>query len=257
MRIDSPPVHRAAGSNRSSGQIRSAHGSDQDRPGIRSDHPHASAGARCRIMSNGRTPPPTHYQGGPAAAADAAFWLLRNRRPGTVLRASPLGGAGPVALLWCGCDRRCAPPLFQMYPAAALGGSPPYDPPRHPAQYAPGARGVGSMPSPPCVPYGGVGNAPGRCPGQFPTAPPLGASPGCAGLPGVRLWPVGHHARKRRPSGRRSVLTSGDQRRACCRYCPAGGRLGTVCHPGCLYGRQGRRPGVHLALDITRSGMVT
>lgn len=176
----------------------------------------------CRM---GENHPPHTLPGGPAAAAVAAFCSLRERRPGSVVSASPLGGAGPVVPLWCGGDRRCAPPLFQMYPAAALGGSPPFDPPRHPAQHAPGARGVGSMPSTPCVPYGGVGNAPGRCPGQFPTAPPLGASPGCAVLPGVRLWPVGHHARKRRPSGRRSVLPSGDLRRACCRYCPAWGRL--------------------------------
>ena len=136
------------------------------------------------MMSNGRIPPPTHYQGGPAAAADAAFCSLRERRRGSVVSASPLGGAGPVALLWCGGDRQSAPPLFQMFPAAALGGSPPIDPPRPPAQHAPGARVVGSMPSAPCVPNGGIGNAPGRGPGQFPTAPPLGSVPGCPAPPG-------------------------------------------------------------------------
>lgn len=206
----------------------------------------------CRM---GEHHPPHTLPGGPAAAAVAAFWLLRNRRPGTVLRASPLGGAGPVVPLWCGGDRRCAPPLFQRYPgrpqAAALPGLPAGRP--HNTR---GRRGRSTLC--PLVPTAlrAIGNAPASR-RSFLAMPPLGASRGCAVLLGVRLWPVGHHARKRRPSGRRFVVPSADRLRARCRYCPAGGRPGTVCPPGCSYGIQGRWPGAYLALDITRSGMVT
>lgn len=181
------------------------------------------------MMSNKRVPPPTHYQGGPAAAADAAFWLLRNRRRGSVVHAPPLGGAGRVALLWCGVCRRCAPPLFQMFPVGRKR-PPSHRSPRPPAQYAPGARGVGSMPSAPCVPNGGVGNAPGRGPGQFPTAPPQGTAPrvprptgGCGG----GLWAITRGYR--RPSGRRFSVPSVDLRRACCRYRPGSGRHSVLC----------------------------
>ena len=78
----------------------------------------------CRMVSNEIVLPPTHYDGGPAAAADAAVWPLRGRRRGSVVCTPRLGGAGPVVLLWCGGCRLSAPPLFQRKPgrpqAAAL-----------------------------------------------------------------------------------------------------------------------------------------
>lgn len=147
------------------------------------------------MMSNKRVPPPTHYQGGPAAAADAAFWLLRNRRRGSVVPAPPLGGAGRVALLWCGVCRRCAPPLFQMFPVGRKR------PPSHRSPPAPGT-----------IRAGGAGGRlyalrslrPKRrcrkCPGQGPGAVSYRAPAGyraesAASYWGVRRWPVGHHAR--------------------------------------------------------------
>ena len=150
-----------------------------DRPPCH-DHPPASGGhGVCRIVSNEILPPPTHYIGGPAAAADAAFCSLRERRRGSVVPASPLGGAGPVVLLWCGVCRQSAPPLFQRYPGRPQAAALPWLPAGRPHNTR-GRRGRSTLC--PLVPAAlrAIGNAPDK-PAQFPVAmPPLGSVPGGA-----------------------------------------------------------------------------